>query len=65
MLSGFKLYPRWVPLICVVSVYNCSCLQRISNSCEILSKKAHRLKGAFYGCEKVEKTLWFCDLFIF
>ena len=20
---------------------------------------------AFYGCEKVEKKFWFCDLFIF
>ena len=20
---------------------------------------------AFYGCEKVEKALWFCDFFIF
>ena len=23
------------------------------------------LKYAFYDCEKVEKTFWFCDLFIF
>ena len=23
------------------------------------------LSDAFYGCEKVEKLFWFCDLFIF
>ena len=23
------------------------------------------LTDAFYGCEKVEKAYWFCDLFIF
>ena len=23
------------------------------------------LTNAFYGCEKVEKTFWSCDLFIF
>ena len=30
-----------------------------------LSKVPKGLTGAFYGREKVEKTFWFCDLFIF
>ena len=24
-----------------------------------------RLTDAFFGCKKVEKTFWFCDVFIF
>ena len=26
--------------------------------------KGNQLTDAFYGCEKVEKSVWFCDLFI-
>ena len=26
--------------------------------------KGNQLTGAFYGCQKVEKLVWFCDLFI-
>ena len=22
-------------------------------------------KSIYYGCEKVDKTFWFCDLFVF
>ena len=28
-------------------------------------KKFRMANNAFYGCEKVEKVLWFCDFFIF
>ena len=33
---------------------------------ENLSVKGPKgLTDAFYGCERVEKTFWFCNLFIF
>ena len=28
-------------------------------------KRVGKLTHAFYGCDKVKKTFWFCDLFIF
>ena len=28
-------------------------------------KRASYQTDTFYGCEKVEKTFWFCDSFIF
>ena len=33
----------------------------------LVSKKAQKayLTDAFYGCEKVKKICWLCDLFIF
>ena len=40
--------------------------ERVGKSVISVCKKAQKgLTDAFYGWEKVAKTFWFCDLFIF
>ena len=39
---------------------------RVGKYVIVVYKKKYRMaNNAFYGCEKVEKVLWFCDFFIF
>ena len=40
--------------------------ERVGKSVILVSKKGPKgLTFAFYGCENVEKTFWFSDLFIY
>ena len=40
--------------------------ERVVKSVILVSKKGPKgLTITFYGCENVEKTFWFCDLFIY
>ena len=41
-----------------------SVYERVGKSVVLVGNKAQKeLTDAFYGCEKVEKRFWFCDLF--
>ena len=62
MLSGFELYPRWVPLF----EFAVDCPPQStanSNSFKITQKTAFEVKGRLYTTGKVIQRLFIVDLY--
>ena len=38
--------------------------ERVGKSVILLVKRPKRTNNPLYGCEKVQETFWFCDLFL-
>ena len=60
-LTG-RLRPKGVPFS------RFGCMKEKGFTCRMygmVGKSVKRLTDAFYGCEKIEKTSWFCDLYYY